>query len=39
MLGEAADADEVTRKAAALRKQFERVKEQLRELAARRLRD
>jgi RNA polymerase sigma-70 factor, ECF subfamily len=39
LLGEAAGADELTRKAAALRKQFERVKERLRELAAQRLRD
>jgi len=37
MLGEAAGDDELTRKAAALRKQFERVKEQLRMLAAERL--
>ena len=35
LLGDAAGDDELTRKAAALRKQFERVKEQLRELAAR----
>jgi RNA polymerase sigma-70 factor, ECF subfamily len=34
LLGEAASADELARKAAALRKQFERVKERLRELAA-----
>jgi RNA polymerase sigma-70 factor, ECF subfamily len=34
LLGEAADADAITRKAATLRKQFERVKERLRELAA-----
>ena len=34
MLGEAAVDAEVTKKAAALRKQFERVKERLRELAA-----
>lgn len=33
MLGEHASADEVTRKAATLRKQFERVKQRLRELA------
>jgi RNA polymerase sigma-70 factor (ECF subfamily) len=39
MLGEGADDDELTRKASALRKQFERLKEQLRELAAERLRD
>jgi RNA polymerase sigma-70 factor, ECF subfamily len=39
MLGEDADADEVTRRAAALRKQFERVKDRLRELAAQKLRD
>jgi RNA polymerase sigma-70 factor (ECF subfamily) len=39
MLGEAASDDELGRKAAALRKQFERVKEQLRTLAAQRLRD
>ena len=39
LLGEAADADEIQRKAATLRKQFERVKERLRELAAERLRD
>jgi RNA polymerase sigma-70 factor (ECF subfamily) len=38
-LGEAADGDAVTRKAAMLRKQFERVKERLRELAALRLGD
>lgn len=37
MLGEQAGDDELTRKAAALRKQFERVKEQLRVLAAERL--
>jgi RNA polymerase sigma-70 factor (ECF subfamily) len=35
LLGEAADADAVTRRAATLRKQFERVKERLRELATR----
>lgn len=34
MLGETASADEVARKAATLRKQFERVKQRLRELAA-----
>jgi hypothetical protein len=34
MLGEEAGSDELTRKAAALRKQFERIKEQLRVLAA-----
>lgn len=39
LLGESADADGVQRKAATLRKQFERVKERLRELAAERLRD
>jgi RNA polymerase sigma-70 factor (ECF subfamily) len=39
LLGETANADEVTRKAATLRKQFERVKERLRELAAERLDD
>jgi RNA polymerase sigma-70 factor (ECF subfamily) len=39
MLGEDADTEEVTRKAAALRKQFERVKEKLREMAAERLRE
>jgi RNA polymerase sigma-70 factor (ECF subfamily) len=39
LLGEDADADEVTRKAASLRKQFERVKERLRELAAEQLDD
>jgi RNA polymerase sigma-70 factor (ECF subfamily) len=38
-LGEAADGDAVTRKAAMLRKQFERVKERLRALAALRLRN
>jgi RNA polymerase sigma-70 factor (ECF subfamily) len=37
MLGEAADDDELTRKAALLRKRFERVKEQLRALAAEKL--
>jgi RNA polymerase sigma-70 factor (ECF subfamily) len=37
MLGESADPDAVTRKAASLRKQFERVKQRLRELAAGRL--
>jgi RNA polymerase sigma-70 factor (ECF subfamily) len=37
LLGEDAGDDEVTRRAAALRKQFERVKEQLRELAAARM--
>lgn len=35
MLGESASSDDVTRKAATLRKQFERVKQRLRELAAR----
>ena len=39
LLGEEAPADDVTRKAASLRKQFERVKVQLRELAATRIRD
>jgi hypothetical protein len=39
MLGEDADDDSLTRKAALLRKRFERVKEQLRELAAEKLRD
>lgn len=39
LCGEAAGPDEIARKAAALRKQFERVKERLRELAAQRLRD
>lgn len=39
MLGEAASDDELGRKAATLRKQFERVKEQLRALAAQRLQD
>jgi RNA polymerase sigma-70 factor (ECF subfamily) len=34
MLGEEAGSDELTRKAAALRKQFERIKDQLRALAA-----
>lgn len=34
MLGEEAASDELTRKAAALRKQFERIKDQLRALAA-----
>lgn len=39
LLGADADADAVTKRAAALRKQFERVKLRLRELAAERLRD
>jgi RNA polymerase sigma-70 factor (ECF subfamily) len=39
LLGEAASEDELGRKAAALRKQFERVKDQLRTLAAQRLPD
>src|SRR5262245_23395243 len=39
MLGEAADDKELTRKAALLRKRFERVKEQLRTLAAEKLRE
>ncbi len=39
MLGDAAGEDELTRKAAALRKQFERIKDQLRELAALHLRE
>jgi RNA polymerase sigma-70 factor, ECF subfamily len=39
LLGEAEDGDAVTKRAASLRKQFERVKAQLRELAAERLRD
>lgn len=37
LLGEGASADEVAKKSATLRKQFERVKERLRELAAERL--
>jgi len=37
LLGENADPDEITRRAATLRKQFERVKTRLRELAAERL--
>jgi RNA polymerase sigma-70 factor (ECF subfamily) len=39
LLGDDADADAITKRAAALRKQFERVKAQLRELAAKRLRE
>ena len=39
LLGEDADPEEITRKSASLRKQFERVKTRLRELAAERLRD
>jgi len=39
MLGESAAPDEVAKRAAALRKQFERVKERLRELAAQHLRE
>jgi len=39
MLGQDATDDDITRKAAALRKQFERIKEQLRALAAERLDD
>ena len=39
LCGEEAPDDDVQRKAATLRKQFERVKERLRELAAERLRD
>jgi len=39
LLGEDAPDDDVTRKAATLRKQFERVKDRLRELAAQKLRD
>ncbi len=39
LLGEAASPDDVTTKAATLRKQFERVKERLRALAAEKLRD
>jgi RNA polymerase sigma-70 factor (ECF subfamily) len=39
LLGEDAADDDVGRKAATLRKQFERVKERLRELAAEKLRD
>ena len=39
LLGETAASEDVTRKAATLRKQFERVKVRLRELAAERLRD
>ncbi len=39
MLGEQASEADVTKKAATLRKQFERVKERLRELAAEKLRD
>jgi RNA polymerase sigma-70 factor, ECF subfamily len=37
LLGEDADAETIARRAATLRKQFERVKERLRELATRRL--
>lgn len=39
MLGEDAAGDDVTKKAATLRKQFERVKERLKELAAEKLAD
>ena len=39
LLGEGADGDAVTKRAATLRKQFERVKAELRALAAKRLRD
>ena len=39
MLGELATDDDLTRKASALRKQFERLKERLRSLAAERLGD
>ena len=39
LLGETADATAIARKAASLRKQFERVKQRLRALAADRLRD
>jgi len=39
LLGEDADGDAVTKRAASLRKQFERVKQRLRELAAERLTD
>jgi RNA polymerase sigma-70 factor (ECF subfamily) len=39
LLGEAADGEAIDRKAATLRKQFERVKERLRALAAEKLRD
>lgn len=39
MLGESASDDELARKAAALRKQFERLKAELRELAAQHLRE
>lgn len=39
VLGEGAHSDEVMKKASALRKQFERVKQRLRELAAKRLQD
>jgi RNA polymerase sigma-70 factor (ECF subfamily) len=39
LLGEIADGDAVTKRAASLRKQFERVKQRLRELAAERLRE
>jgi RNA polymerase sigma-70 factor (ECF subfamily) len=39
LLGEGVSADEVTTKAASLRKQFERVKERLRTLAAQKLRE
>ena len=39
LLGEQAEADAVKKKAATLRKQFERLKERLKELAAERLRD
>jgi RNA polymerase sigma-70 factor, ECF subfamily len=39
LLGEQAEADAVKKKAATLRKQFERLKERLKELAAERLKD
>lgn len=39
LLGEGASADDVAKKSATLRKQFERVKERLRELAAERLKE
>jgi RNA polymerase sigma-70 factor (ECF subfamily) len=39
LLGESARFDEIARKAATLRKQFERVKDRLRSLAAEKLRE
>lgn len=39
LLGEGASADDVAKKAATLRKQFERIKDRLRELAAQKLKD